>query len=492
MPRPVQGESLVTRSFVWVLLLLGLHAFSSSGSAQPPVQEIWRSSYRLAGASGPLGSTELTEFRRADGSRSYLARERMEFWGPVLDRFVVLTFDARNHFDSGHWVGTSAYSPAFTYAMRYVGGAIRGDWDDTVRGRGWSEVPSRPENPVMGFWGPLEARLLARFDPAGPPRQEFDAVDVEDSHHRLLKVSVQRLAEETIDVPAGRFRATHYRSERFGPTDHWVDANGTLIRWVSEDGAYRWDLDRYPSSDPPERRGDDIAAGTYDVTSASGRLSGSVPWTLTRASDGDIHLVARESLNQRTSRFDGVLDKDWHWKGSTETVRWQQGEGAAPPEVHHLETFFYREQAHLLRFRDRAYPLLQTRAARAPVAFYDLDYPVSAMIWLRQVPRLTGAEQRLPPLAHIGNRYRGGGLEIQDAAITYLGATPVDGAPEESGHHFVLRYPGGWDDTTSEFWTDGRFVPHRVTIVAGERIDFRLRDYRMLAERALPQAAGRE
>ena len=69
------------------------------------------SHYDLFGESGSLGYTELTEFRRSDGSRSYLARERMEFWGPVLERFVVLTFDSDGNFDSGHWVGTSEYSP---------------------------------------------------------------------------------------------------------------------------------------------------------------------------------------------------------------------------------------------------------------------------------------------------------------------------------------------------------------------------------------------
>ena len=199
-----------------------------------PLQEIWRSRYRLVGVKGPLGFTDFTEFRRADGSRSYLARERMEFWGPVLERFVVLTFDPDGNFDSGHWVGTSSYSPAFVYTMRNIGGALRGDWDDTVRGRGWSEVPTRPGTPLMGFWGPLESRLLARFDPSGPSRQQFDAVDVEDSHHRVLSVWAERLADEDVEVPAGRFHAHHYRTERFGPTDHWVDSQGNLVRWASE------------------------------------------------------------------------------------------------------------------------------------------------------------------------------------------------------------------------------------------------------------------
>ena len=123
------------------------------------------SHYDLFGESGSLGYTELTEFRRSDGSRSYLARERMEFWGPVLERFVVLTFDSDGNFDSGHWVGTSEYSPYFSYTFRFDGRAIRGDWEGSVRGRGFSEVPTRAENPVIGFWGPLDSLVLARFDP---------------------------------------------------------------------------------------------------------------------------------------------------------------------------------------------------------------------------------------------------------------------------------------------------------------------------------------
>ena len=127
-------------------------------------QEIRYSHYDLFGDAGRLGYTELTEFRRADGSRSYLARERMEFWGPVLERFVVLTFDADGNFDSGHWVGTSEYSPHFSYTFRFDGRAIRGDWVDSVRGSGWSEVPTRAENPVIGFWG------ASRFARAGAVR----------------------------------------------------------------------------------------------------------------------------------------------------------------------------------------------------------------------------------------------------------------------------------------------------------------------------------
>jgi hypothetical protein len=449
--------------------------------------ELLFSRYVLFGATSGLGYTELTEHRRPDGSRSYLARERMEFWGPVLDRFVVLTFDPRGEFDSGHWVGTSEYSGAFSYTFRFDGRAIRGDWEDDVRGSGRSEVPSRPGTPVVGFWGPLEARLLARFNPAGPDRQTFEAVDVEDSHHRLLDVTVERVGREPIEVPAGRFDATHYRTERFGSTDHWIDDQGTLIRWRSEGGTYRWDLERYPSTAPLVRAGTQVASGTYDVVSQTAGISGTVPWRIERSAAGDFRFFAEERLAVRTSRFEGWVDDRWRWKGSTETVSWLAGEGTAPPERHHLELFFFRDRLHLLRFRDRAYPLLQSRATRAPAAFTPINYPMAAMTWLRELPQVTGKEQSIADFGHIANRYRGGGLEVQPAKVTYLGradeALPSSG---QTGHHILVRYPGGWEDSRLEFWTDDRFVPQRVTVTAGEgEIQYRLRDYRVASPEAL-------
>ena len=404
----------------------------------------------------------------------------MEFWGPVLERFVVLTFDPLGQFDSGHWVGTAEYSPAFTYTFRFDGRAIRGDWQDVVRGNGWSEVPTRPENPVIGFWGPLEGRVLSRFDANGPGRQTMDAVDVEDSHHRLLTIAIERVGAEEIEVPAGRFRTTHYRSERFGWTDHWVDERGTLVRWRSEGGTYRWDLEHYPSPDPAEANGAVIARGVYDV-SVAGKPAGSVPWSIDATVPGDIRVTAREQLEERTSRFDGSLDRDWRWKGSSETVHWVSGEGGGPPEIHHLEMFFFRDRVHLLRFRDRAYPLLQSRSVASPAPFYNVDYPVTAVAWLGDVPRLVGKEQPLPRLAHIANRYRGGGIEVQDAVITYIGPfAPSTPGAEGPGHQFVLRYPGGWEDSRIELWTDARFIPQRVRMGGAERdVEYRLRDYQV-------------
>jgi hypothetical protein len=463
----------------------------------PAVQEILHARYRLIGPSGPLGGSDLTEFRRGDGSRSYLSRDRMEFWGPILDRFVVLTYDSKGRFDSGHWVGTSAYSHTFWYTFRFDGRAIRGDWQDDVRGTGRTEVPSDPGTPVVGFWGPLESRVLDRFDPSGPATQIFPAVDVEDSHHRLLTVTVERLGREEVDVPAGHFQATHYRSERFGRTDHWIDDHGTVIRWASEQGTYKWDLERYPSAAPLENHSTVVADGAYRVTSAPNQPSGTVTWSIAKdaaqEADGGLRLVAQEHLDVRESRFDGVMDGAWRWRRTVETAHWLAGEGDAGPEIHHLETFFYGDWIYLLRFRDRAYPLLQGRAGRAPAPFYAGDYPISAMVWLRHVPLVVGQVTRLTDLAHISNRYRGGGLEVQNATVTYLGrATSPSPSGSQPAHHFVLRYPGGWGDATSDFLTDARFVPLSAHVITGEgAVEFRLTDYRVFDGAALRAAPRR-
>ncbi len=407
---------------------------------------------------------------------SYLARERMDFWGPVLDRFVVLTFGARGRFDSGHWVATSEYSPRFSYTFRHDGRVIRGDWQGSVVGSGRTEVPASPESPLLGFWGPLESLLLSAFDPEGPPRQRVEAVDVEDTHHRLLTVTIEKLEKETIRVPAGEAEANHFRTERFGATHHWVDDEGTLLRWSSENDTYRWELQHFPTKDLlPRAAAEPVANGEYEVT-RDGEIEGSVAWSIRKEKNESFRLRASERVAERESELEGHLDASFHWKGATETVHWNVGEGLAPAETHHLETFFYRERVHLLRFRDRAYPMLQSRAARAPVPFHLVNYPVSAFFWLREVERIVGKEQTLPELAHIGNRYRGSALEVQEAYVTYLGEVEVQ-APDGSvkGHHFRLRYPGGWEDSTFEYWTDGYFIPVRVKAQVGEgTLEYRL------------------
>ncbi len=267
------------RQFTPALMVLVCVPFASAAE-EGTEQTILRSRYVLFGEAGPLGYTELTEFRRHDGSVSYLARERMEFWGPVLDRFVVLTFDARGGFDSGHWVATSAYSPHFSYTFRHDGRVIRGDWQGDVVGSGRTEVPASPERPLLGFWGPLESLLLSAFDPEGPREQRVEAVDVEDTHHRFLTVTIEKLEKEVIRVPAGEAEANRFRTERFGATHHWVDDDGTLLRWSSENDTYRWELEHFPTKDLlPRHPGEPVANGEYEVT-RDGEIEGSVTWSI--------------------------------------------------------------------------------------------------------------------------------------------------------------------------------------------------------------------
>jgi hypothetical protein len=481
------------RALFWTTVALFVAVCVTFALQERHEQQILRSRYRLVGASGSLGYTELTELRRSDGSRSHLARERMEFWGPALDRFVVLTYDPEGRFDSGHWVGTSEYSPHFTYTFRCDGRTLRGDWKGSVRGSGWSEVPTRPENPLLGFWGPLESLLLSRFDPKGPDRQTFDAVDVEDSHHRLMTVTVEHRGEQDIEVPAGKFHAHHYVSERFGSTHHWVDEQGVVLRWSSENDTYRWDLERYPSMDPLPRKTRAVASGLYDVSKGDGTRKGTAPWSIHEDDEGKMWLQSEERLDDRQSHFEGRLDDDGKWEAATETVDWLRGEGQGPREIQHRELFFHREWIHLLRFRDRAYPLLQSRAVQSAAPFHLVNYPASAVFWLRRVRRDTREEQSLAELAHIANRYRGGGLEVQEAWVRYGGAVEVEGPTGTvSGHRFMLRYPGGWVDSTFEFWTDTHFVPLRLKLFAGEgALEYKLRQYEIVHADALPEIRER-
>jgi hypothetical protein len=334
----------------------------------------------------------------------------------------------------------------------------------------------------------LESLLLKRFDPDGPDRQTFDAVDVEDSHHRLLEVSVERLGTEQIEVPAGVFDAEHYQSERFGTTSHWLDENRVTLCWASESDTYRWELERYPAPEPLPRQTETVATGTYDVFGGSGNKRGVVSWAIERDDLENFRLQADEQLEVRTSCFEGQIDDQGKWQGSTETVHWTSGEGHGPPEIHHLEMFFYRERAHLLRFRDRAYPLLQSRVVASTPIFHLVNYPISAVFWLRNIERDTDREQVIEELAHIANRYRGGGLEVQKARVSYLGKYQIeDPVVAGSGHHFMLRYPGGWEDSTFEFWTDEHFVPLRLKMFAGEgELEYRLVQYDVSREGLLP------
>ena len=449
---------------------------------------VTRSRYLVIGKGGPAGQSELTEFRRTDGSRTYLVRERLEFWGPVLERFVVLTIDANDCFDSGHWVGTSDYSGDFRYSFRFDGRSIRGDWEGAVVGTSWNEVPSRPGNPLLGFWGPLESLLLLlRFDPQGPARQTFDAVDVEDTHHRQMTVSVERLGVEQIQVPAGRFSALHYRSERFGTCHHWIDEKGTVIRWASEGNAYRWDLDRYPSSEPLPRATQLVASGTYEVHSPAGGPRGVVPWSLEVDSKGGIRLLGEEHLDRRRGWFEGFLDPTGKWNGTSESSHWTIAEGEGLPEVHHFETFFFRRSIYVLRFRERAYPLLQSQPVGQAPFFHMVNYPIVASTWLRRLSLEPNREQRLLDFSHLGARYRGAVLELQAATAKYLGGLHVKG-PNGTvpAHHFILSYPGGWVDSTFEYWTDMQFIPLRMKVNADEgAVEYELVRYDQASEEGM-------
>ena len=468
-----------------VLALLAI-APQPDAVAQESQQQILRSRYRLVGSDGPLGYTELTEFRRADGSRSYLARERMEFWGPVLDRFILLTFDSDGHFDSGHWVATAEYQPAFSYSFRHDGSSIRGEWEGTVVGHGTADVPASPDAPLIGFWGPLESLVLRAFDEDGERRQIIESIDVEDTHHRQLAITVEHIGKEHIQVPAGEFEADLFHTQRFGMTRHWLDAEGVPLVWESENGTYRWELERYPTEEALARTTTPVASGAYEVSSMGEGL-GEIRWSIGREAgrDGDLILTASSTVPARTA-LEGRLSDALEWKSSTETSVFGQGEGGGLFEIHHLDTFFLRDRMYLVRSRDRAHPLLQTTDVAAPAAFHVVDYPVTAAFWLANVDRAVMGEQELR-LTHITNRYRGSVLKAQTAHASYLGIEELEG-PLGSGpaHRYSVRYPGGWDDSTFDYWTDEWLVPLKVVMKVGANpVEFRLTEYEVSDHDAL-------
>lgn len=447
-----------------------------------------RSRYTVIGTAGPVGHTELNELRYEDGSRSYMVREHLEFWGPVLDRFVVLTFNRQGEIDSGHWVGTSDYSSDFRYSFYYDGRAIRGDWQGSVLGRCWNDVPTRPENPAMGFWGPLESLVVARFNPLGPARQIFEAVDVEDTHHRSMTVTVERLGIEEIEVPAGRFFATKYRSERFGTTHHWIDESGTVIRWASEDDVYSWELESYPSANPLVHQAQKVASGTYKVSSPESGPRGVVTWLLEVDGEGQAYITAEERLDRRISRFAGAVGPDGDWRSCSQECEWTTREGNGPPETQYFETFFHREHVYMLRFRRGAYPLLQCQPAGRSLCYHLVNFPIAAGTWLRKLTSTPGEEQVLPGFVHLANRYRGACLEAPKATAI-CSHESSDGGHRGilPSHHFLIRYPGGWVNSTFECWTDACLIPLRAKVVAAEGpINYELVDYELNAPQKMP------
>lgn len=432
-----------------------------------------RSRYAVIGSSGRVGYTELSDLRAADGSRTCFVRERLEFWGPVLERFVVLTFNPEGEFDTGHWVGTSEYSGDFRYSFFYDGRAIRGDWQGSALGRCWNHVPAGREDPLLGFWGPLESLVLQRLDPFGSPQQVFRAIDVEDTHHRAMPIVVERLGREQIEVPAGRFWTTKYRSERFGETHHWVDEKGVVVRWVSEGDEYRWDLESYPAQDFPLPSLVAVANGTYKVLSSGAGPTGELSWQIGVDTEGKSYVIAEERLDRRVSRFRCILGPEGDWKSSSQECDWIIPEGRGLHETHYFETFFHREQVYLLRTRPNAYPLLQSQPISGPPCYHLVNLPIAWMAWLQRISVESGGEQPLSDFIHVANRYRGACMESpKGATVTYargsVGFKETDPSTADARHHFLLRYPGGWLNSTLECWTDDRLIPLKAIVSAAE------------------------
>lgn len=455
-----------------------------------------RSRYAVIGSSGRVGYAELSDLRAADGSRTCLVRERLEFWGPVLDRFVVLTFNPAGEFDTGHWVGTSEYSGDFRYSFFYDGRAIRGDWQGSALGRCWNHVPAGREDPLLGFWGPLESLVLERFDPFGSPRQVFRAIDVEDTHHRAMPIVVEKIGREQIDVPAGRFWATRYRTERFGETHHWVDDKGVVLRWVSEGGEYRWDLELYPAENLPLPSLETVANGTYKVFSSGAGPTGELSWQIGVDAEGKTYVTAEERLDRRVSRFRCVLGAEGEWKSSSHECDWIVPEGAGLHETHYFETFFHREQVYLLRVRPNAYPLLQSQPISRPPSYHLVNVPIASLAWLRRIPAGPAGEQPLTDFIHLANRYRGACMESPRGATVSYSRDSVDfqkagGGTVRLDHHFWLSYPGGWLNSTFECWTDDHLIPWKAVVQAAEGpITYEMAECNLSLTDRLPQLLG--
>ena len=122
---------------------------------------------------------------------------------------------------------------------------------------------------------------------------------------------------------------------------------------------------------------------------------------------------------------------------------------------------------------------------KSPVPFHLVNYPISAVAWLRKLPE--PGERSISEVAHIANRYRGGGMEVQEAKYRSFGPVTVEGPTGPvPGHRFELRYPGGWEDSTFEFWTDEQLVPLRLKMFAGEgELEYRLVSYTVHDEELL-------
>lgn len=460
------------------VLSVAISPVLAGDGAAPGRQKILHSSYGVHDESSKVGSSEVTQFLRADGSRSYLVREHMENYGPILDRFLIISYDENGDFDSGHWVATADYVPHFGYSYHFDGKAIRGRWEDSNRGQGWADVPAKRGTPVVTFWGFPESLILSEFNPDGSDRQWFDAAGIEDNIHTPLRVLVERKAPEKLQFATGEHLATPYRVTRFGDTHHWLNQDGTLLRWVSEGGHARWELERGPEPSPPERSVSPVAKGVYLISSPDGVSIGKLDWRIGKSDAGGLLLEADEETARRSSAFRGTIDGNGRWKGSSETVNWVTDNTGKPgAETQHFETFFYRERLHLARFRDASLPYLQSIKADRSVSFHHGDNPATAAFWLGKVVKEVGKEQRIDA-AVFENNYWGAGAEVHKVRVTYLGKTNVPGSGGRAkAHQYMLSYPGGWHDHEVRIWAGEEHVP--IYVKKGDA-EYRLVDFDLL------------
>ena len=94
-----------------------------------------------------------------------------------------------------------------------------------------------------------------------------------------------------------------------------------------------------------------------------------------------------------------------------------------------------------------------------------------------------------PVLRWLVRRYEYGLADHQEAKLRSFGPVTVDGpSGPVPGHRFQLRYPGGWEDSTFEFWTDEGLVPLRLKMFAGEgQLEYRLVEYQVHDSELLPR-----
>ncbi|MCP5032143.1 MAG: hypothetical protein GY939_10095, partial [Actinomycetia bacterium] len=101
--------------------------------------------YQVLADGQPPGWSELTEFRRSDGSVTYLMVEFLGFFANGLDRFVTASFTGDGDFDGGHWIATSQDGGDFDYVYSHDGRTLAGRARDRERGTVTTRVPSSPK-----------------------------------------------------------------------------------------------------------------------------------------------------------------------------------------------------------------------------------------------------------------------------------------------------------------------------------------------------------